>query len=136
LNSIRRESMTENREREMDIAIAKPSTTFVEHLAERLAKRASAATVYADPVERDGVTIIPVARVRYGFGGGGGSKPGEEGGGGGGGIQVNPIGYIEVKNGGSEFRPIQTPGATLRSAVTSLLIGSFILSRLYRLIHS
>jgi uncharacterized spore protein YtfJ len=45
--------------------------------------RAGSKLVYAEPTEHGGVTVIPVARVSYGFGGGSGT--GKDGGGGGGG---------------------------------------------------
>src|SRR5450830_152164 len=41
-------------------------------LAERLGAGAAASAVFGTPVERDGVTVIPVARLRWGFGGGSG----------------------------------------------------------------
>ncbi|MGH9822598.1 MAG: spore germination protein GerW family protein [Blastocatellia bacterium] len=108
---------------------------FVDRLAERLGTRASAATIYADPIERDGVTIIPVAKVRYGFGGGGGSKSGAGRRGGGGGVQVSPVGYIELKNGGSEFLPIDSIPKRLR-VVSGIFLGSIVLLRLVRKIRS
>ena len=85
--------------------------TFMERIAETLDGAARSSTVYGDPVERDGVTVIPVAKVQYGFGGGGGEGKGHagdhgEGAGGGGGVVAKPIGYIEMKNGESTFRPI------------------------------
>ena len=39
-------------------------------LADRLGKGARAAAVFGEPVERDGVTVIPVAKARWGLGGG------------------------------------------------------------------
>ena len=45
----------------------------VERVAERLGS-ADARTIYGDPVERNGTTVIPVAKVRFGFGGGAGRK--------------------------------------------------------------
>ncbi len=42
-------------------------------ISERVQRTASVKTVYGDPIAAEGRTIIPVARVRYGFGGGGGS---------------------------------------------------------------
>jgi uncharacterized spore protein YtfJ len=51
-------------------------------LAERLGLSASAKTVFAEPVQREGVTVIPVAKVRYGSGGGGGIEEGQGNGGG------------------------------------------------------
>jgi uncharacterized spore protein YtfJ len=59
------------------------------------------------------VTVIPAAKARFGLGGGGGGSRGEEGqgsgGGGGGGVAVSPIGYIELRDHGSEFKRIRTP---------------------------
>jgi len=83
-------------------------TAIVNQLADRVGLRANARAVFGDPVERDGVTVIPVAKVRYGFGGGGGvnAEPeGEanQGGGGGGGVSASPVGYIEIHDGRAEF---------------------------------
>jgi uncharacterized spore protein YtfJ len=80
---------------------------FVGSMAEKLGVAARAATIFGDPVERDGVTVIPVARARWGFGGGVGRKKDEDGAGGGGGAQVSPVGFIELRNGQAEFRPIR-----------------------------
>jgi len=74
--------MTENIEFNSKWQPYNRSDTFIARLAEKLGMSARAASVYADPIERDGMTIIPVARVRYGFGGGDGVKAGEEGAGG------------------------------------------------------
>ncbi len=38
-------------------------------ISERIQTAASVKTVYGDPIAAEGKTIIPVARVRYGFGG-------------------------------------------------------------------
>ncbi|MBX6365763.1 MAG: hypothetical protein IRZ00_18090, partial [Gemmatimonadetes bacterium] len=46
--------------------------TMVERLATRLGRAARAATIFADAVEADGVTVVPVAKARWGFGAGGG----------------------------------------------------------------
>jgi uncharacterized spore protein YtfJ len=39
--------------------------TLVERIAERLGVTVKAATVYGDPVERGGLTVIPVAKARW-----------------------------------------------------------------------
>jgi len=62
--------------------------------------------VYGEPVELDGVTMIPVALVEYGFGAGEGPAGDEASGsgGGGGGFSV-PIGaYVRDRN-GLRFEP-------------------------------
>jgi uncharacterized spore protein YtfJ len=86
-----------------------PQKSFVERIAENLSGAANAARIYGAPVERDGVTVIPVSKASYGFGGGAGKKAGEEGSGGGGGLKLTPIGYIEMKEGNTRFRAIQDP---------------------------
>ena len=81
---------------------------FIGGIAEKLGVTAKAATIFGEPVERDGITIIPVAKARWGFGGGAGRRKDEDGAGGGGGVQVVPVGYIELKNGEAQFRAIRT----------------------------
>src|SRR5450759_3168347 len=75
-------------------------------LAERLGATAAASAVFGTPVERDGVTVIPVARVRWGFGGGGG-------------VQAAPLGFIEVRDGGAQYRRVHDP---LRLVIAALLL--------------
>ena len=92
-------------------------------LAERIGARLGAATVFGAPVERDGVTVVPVAVARFGIGAGSGSDPskGQEGEGGGGGGTVSPTGYIELKDGRSQFVPIVRPARML-----ALVLGAVI----------
>ncbi len=47
---------------------------FVERLARSLGAEANATHIFAPPIERDSVTVIPVAKAVYGFGGGGGKQ--------------------------------------------------------------
>ena len=76
-------------------------------LLERVGIVATSQAVFGAPVDRDGTTVIPVARVRWGAGAGGGEggKEGEhgEGGGGGGGASATPVGYIQMGGGKAEF---------------------------------
>jgi uncharacterized spore protein YtfJ len=97
-------------------------------LAERIGARIGASTIYGAPVERDGVTVVPVAVARFAFGGGGGADSGksQEGEGGGGGGGVTPVGYIELKGGRSRFVPVVHPARMfallLAAAVAALAI--------------
>lgn len=92
--------------------------TLVGGLARRIGGFASASAVYGEPVDQDGLTVIPVARVRWGFGGGGGGDDGDDdgaggdyGAGGAGGVTAHPVGFIELRDGEAEFRPIKDPAA-------------------------
>lgn len=99
----------------MDLEKTSSADRFISAMAEKLGSVAQAATVFGQPVERDGITVIPVAKARWGFGGGAGQRKDEgvdgrqeDGAGGGGGVQVTPVGFIEIKNHEANFRPIRT----------------------------
>jgi len=87
---------------------------FLSDLGRMLGGSANASMVYGPPIEKNGVTLVPVAKVRYGFGGGTGRKQNEQGVGGGGGAQVLPLGFIEVRSEGASFHRIRdTTGLAL-----------------------
>ena len=81
---------------------------FLSTLAEKVGAIAKASIVFGEAVERDGVTVIPVAKARWGFGGGAGNKDNDRGSGGGGGAVVTPIGFIEIREGQAVFKRIYT----------------------------
>jgi uncharacterized spore protein YtfJ len=63
--------------------------------------------VYGEPYEKDGVTIIPAARVQGGAGGGTGEdQPGQgRGSGSGFGVTARPVGAFIVRDGDMSWRP-------------------------------
>src|SRR5260370_37784738 len=87
------------------------SGTFLERLANRVGINSKVSTVFGDPVERDGITVIPVDKVSWGFGGGAGSgsNPRQTQVGGrsrrGGGTIGNHVGYNAPKNRRDTFLP-------------------------------
>jgi uncharacterized spore protein YtfJ len=102
-------------QQEIDRMAQGQAGAILDRLADRLRGAANATAVYGAPVVRDGVTVIPVAKIRWGFGGGGGSgnSPGGQGSGsgegGGGGVLATPMGYIEMRDGSTEFKQINDP---------------------------
>lgn len=84
--------------------------SFLDHLTQQLEAGANAKAIFGDPVERNGTTIIPVARARWGVGGGSGMQPNSKaaGTGGGGGVIVAPVGFIEICEGRAKFKPIRS----------------------------
>ncbi len=67
------------------------SQALLQSLKESIVSQASVKAIYGEPISAQGKTIIPVAKIMYGFGGGAGtggvgdrSAQGEGGGGGGG----------------------------------------------------
>ena len=91
---------------------AELASELLEQIGRTVGQRAQASAVFGEPVQREGLTVIPVAKARFGFGGGGGAgtSDGDEGsgGGGGGGAAVTPIGFIEVRDEGASFKRIST----------------------------
>ncbi|MEA2294262.1 MAG: hypothetical protein QOE86_1901 [Solirubrobacteraceae bacterium] len=107
-------------------AMAASDSGMFGQMAERLGQTAHASTVFAAPVERSGITVIPVARARYGFGGG----TGEEGTGGGGGVMATPCGWIEITDSGSRYRPMRSRARRVVAAVLSLsVVGGVVAAR-------
>ena len=114
---------------------------FIGAMAEKLGAVARASTIFGEPVERNGVTVIPVAKARWGFGGGAGQRKDEgtdgkqeDGAGGGGGVQVTPVGFIEITNNAANFRPIRTVSLSwiaVGGIVSLLLLGTTIKRRTF-----
>lgn len=62
--------------------------------------------VFGEPYQKNGVTIIPVAAIRGGWGGGGGQGQTQETGwGGGGGLTARPVGAFVIKGDEVTWRP-------------------------------
>jgi uncharacterized spore protein YtfJ len=70
--------------------------------------------IYGDPVERDGVTIVPAAAVFGGTGGGG-----DDYGGGGFGLIGRPVGAWVIRDGEASWKP----AVDVNRAVVLFLLG-------------
>ena len=108
---------------------------YLELIMQRLQSSASIKTVYGEPITAEGKTIVPVAKVAYGFGAGVGpaKKNGDtieekEAGGAGGGICCRPVGIVEITKEETKFIPIdersRLAGALLIGLVVGLWLGS------------
>ena len=102
----------------------------------RAADAAQVRRVFGEPIERDGVTIIPTASVRGGAGGGGGRGPKQEegeGAGGGYGFMAHPAGVFVLRGDQVDWRPALDLGKVILGgqlvAVTFLLVLRSILRR-------
>jgi uncharacterized spore protein YtfJ len=105
---------------------------LIEGATEHLRTSASVKTVYGNPITIEGKTVIPVAKVAYGFGAGSGphakksgngkapkGKEGEgEGEGIGGGVAARPVGVVEITEEGTRFVPV---GGARKLAIMAVL---------------
>jgi uncharacterized spore protein YtfJ len=92
--------------------------------------------VFGEPYEKNGVTMIPVARVQGGAGGGGGEGPGGEGKGSGGGfgLSARPVGAFQLRGDELVWKPAIDPnriilGAQIVAIVALLTIRTAIKAR-------
>ena len=84
--------------------------------------------VFAEPYEKDGVTLIPAAIVAGGGGGGGGhDEHGQEGEGGGFGVRSRPAGAYVVAGGSVRWRPAVDVNRVI--AVLGAVVVAYLLSR-------
>ncbi|MFO7311618.1 MAG: spore germination protein GerW family protein [Bacillota bacterium] len=88
----------------------------VEAILDKILGAMSTRTVVGEPMEVQGLTLVPVLTIAFGFGAGGGEAPnaqqGGSGGGGGGGARVKVEGVLVIKDGDARFLPT-TSGGTL-----------------------
>jgi uncharacterized spore protein YtfJ len=103
----------------------------------RAAEAAQVRRVFGEPIEREGLTVVPAAEVRGGAGGGQGRGPKEgsdsEGAGGGYGFTARPAGVFVIRGDQVEWRPALDLGKVILGgqlvAITALLVLRSLLRR-------
>lgn len=95
-------------------------------IGEKLQSAGNVKSVYGDPVIAGDRTVIPVARVRFGFGAGGKTLAG---GGGGGGMRADPAGMIEITPLGSTFIAFPDYRQMGMAFAAGIVIGMFLFRR-------
>ena len=96
-----------------------------------VAASASVKNIFGEPIQHNGRTVIPVARVAYGFGGGGGSGklPEGEGGGAGVGVVALPVGVVDISDDGTRYISFSSDKKLLGAFVVGAFAGLFLLRR-------
>jgi len=102
---------------------------ILERIGESIESTASVKSVFGEPIHAEGKTVVPVAKVAYGFGAGSGTGPDKhsesgrraEGGGGGGGAWAFPAGALEITATGTRFISF----LDLRTFAMAFVAGAF-----------
>ena len=89
----------------------------------------SVRVVYAEPVEKDGVTLVPAAAVWGGGGAGGGTSDEGNGEGGGLGLVARPVGAYVIKDGEVRWVPAIDPWLVFMAGCLALVVIGRILRR-------
>jgi uncharacterized spore protein YtfJ len=119
------------------------ASDILDKIGEKLGSSATVKAVYGEPIQVNGRTVVPVAKVAYGFGGGFGAghdKHGTngdaanegrhgEGGGGGGGVRAFPAGALEITDQGTRFVPYTDMRPLAAAFAAGALLGAIFLRR-------
>jgi uncharacterized spore protein YtfJ len=115
------------------------ATDLLQKIGETLGSTATVKSVFGEPIRVNGKTVVPVAKVAYGFGGGFGSGKDSahadrqgEGGGGGGGVRAFPAGALEITETSTRFVPfidLGRPGQLAIAFAVGLLLGTIVSKR-------
>lgn len=92
-----------------------------------------ARTVYAEPVERDGITVIAAATITGGAGGGTGrDEKGQEGEGGGFGLTAKPAGAYVIDHGELHWKPAVDVNRLIAVAGSVAVAALLVVARVLR----
>lgn len=114
--------------------MATEQVTDMQDLATRIREVIGASKVFGEPIEHNGVTVIPVAKVAGGGGGGSGSDP-EKGQGFGGGLGwgSRPTGVYVLRDGEVSWRPAVDVNQVVVAAAAVMITALLTLRALVRL---
>ncbi len=87
-------------------------------------------TVVGAPISTpDGITIIPVSKVTFGFGSGGSEFPAKDktgvGGGGAAGVKIEPIGFLTIRDGNIRMLSIAPPASGTVDRIVEMIPDVF-----------
>lgn len=114
------------------------ATEMLEKIGELLGSSATVKAVFGEPIHTEGKTVVPVAKVAYGFGAGSGTGPVKhgaesgrhaEGGGGGGGVTAFPAGALEITATRTRFIPFNDMRWMAAAFAGGALLGGLIAHR-------
>lgn len=94
-----------------------PLSELIHSAMDKVHEMVDTNTIVGQPINTpDGVTLIPISKVSFGFGSGGGdygkAQPKGFGGGAGGGVKIDPVAFLVVKEGQTRVIPVAAPPVT------------------------
>ncbi len=100
-------------------------STMMEASMGKIREMVDSNTVVGEPiVTADGVTLIPVSRLSFGFGCGGGDYGKQQdklGAGAAAGVRVEPMAFLVVKDGVTRMLPVGTPAITTVDRIVEMV---------------
>jgi len=110
-----------------------PLGELMEETLKRLREMVDVNSIVGETITTpDGVTLIPISKVTFGFTAGGSefatknklqSEPMSFGGGSGAGVSIQPIAFVAVSNGVAKILPVEPPAVTPAGGIAGALPG-------------
>ncbi len=104
-----------------------PINSLMDTTMRKIRELVNANTIVGDPITTpDGMTIIPISKVSYGFASGGSDLPTKKdnrecfGGGSGAGVTITPIGFLSIADGKVKMIPIEKFDSPVDRAVSMI----------------
>ena len=96
----------------MDNEKKSPLNDLMRSTMDKVREMVDTNTIVGQPIQTaDGVTLIPISRVSFGFGGGK-VQPQNFGGGAGAGVKIDPVAFLVIKDGVTRVLPVAAPPVT------------------------
>ena len=102
-----------------------PVSELMRSTVEKVHELVDTNVIVGQPINTpDGVTLIPISRVNFGFGSGGGDygkvQPKGFGGGGGAGVKIDPVAFLTIKDGVTRVLPVAAPPVTTLDRIVEM----------------
>ena len=102
-----------------------PLNDMMRSTMEKVREMVDTNTIVGQPITTpDGVTLIPISKVSFGFGSGGGDygkAPKENfGGGAGAGVKIDPVAFLVIKDGSTRVLPVAVPPVSTMDRIVEM----------------
>lgn len=102
-----------------------PLNELMRSTMEKIHEMVDTNTIVGEPITTpDGVTLIPISKVSFGFGNGGGDygKTNQNfGGGSGAGVKIDPVAFLVIKDGAVRVLPVAVPPVSTADRVIEMI---------------
>ena len=105
----------------------RPLQDLMRETMDKVREMADTNTIVGQPISTpDGVTLIPISKISFGFGSGGGDYgkvPGKEnfGGGSAAGVKIAPVAFLTIKDGVTRVLPVAVPPASTADRIIDMV---------------
>ena len=107
-----------------------PLSGMLQEAMGKVREMVDANTIVGQPIQAEGMTLIPISKVSFGFGGGGAeyggqSKPADArqnlGGGIGSGVKITPVAFLVLKEGTVRVLPVAVPAVGTMDRIVEMV---------------